>query len=135
MKPLYCYQVCTIITYQTRPLPNLCQIPDNAPKLTLLLWRFSVYQLLPLHTIAGCWLLRFLDWKNNPPRTANNLHGDLQRDLDCSPSEASDGEYPAPSSHCYSAGFLCIPYCLCAYHCWCWLLRLWLGKISPQRQQ
>ena len=41
----------------------------------------------------------------------------------------------SPSSHCNIAGFLCITYCLCAYHCWCWLLRFWLGKTSPSGQQ
>ena len=41
----------------------------------------------------------------------------------------------SPSSHCYSAGLLRITYCLCAYHCKCWLLRFWLGKMSPQGKQ
>ena len=40
----------------------------------------------------------------------------------------------SPSSHCYSAGFLCISLS-CAYHCWCWLLHFWFGKISPQGQR
>ena len=41
----------------------------------------------------------------------------------------------SPRSHFYFAGFLCITYCLCAYYCWCWLLRIWIGKTSPAGHQ
>ena len=41
----------------------------------------------------------------------------------------------SPRSHFYFAGFLCITYCLCAYYCWCWLLRIWFGKTSPAGHQ
>ena len=41
----------------------------------------------------------------------------------------------SPRLHFYFAGFLCITYCLCAYYCWYWLLRIWFGKTSPAGHQ
>ena len=106
---------------------NLCQISSKVPKITFLLCRFSVYYLLPLCILLLVLVVAHLVWQNKSCWTSIILHSPI--------STYVKYQLKSPRSHFYFAGFLCITYCLCAYYCWCWLLRIWFGKTSPAGHQ
>ena len=123
---------------------NLCQISTKVPKITYLLCRFSVYYHQAL-CLLWLWVYCYQNTK-----CAGDFKSIKQYKmkllcllLSCtiityqiSPL-TTYVKYQLKSlrSHFYFAGFLCITYCLCAYYCWCWLLRIWFGKTSPAGHQ